>query len=72
MGAPVFRIEIPGGRPPSQLLEWLPSGGSPHLLDALGPSGWGSDPGSDGPGVGLLALEPESIILFDPQTGSRL
>ena len=24
MGAPVFRIEIPGGRPPSQLLEWLP------------------------------------------------
>ena len=62
MGAPVFRFEIPGGRPPSRMLEWLPGGGAPHLLDALGPSGWGSAPGTDGPGVGLLALEPEAVF----------
>ncbi len=31
-------------------------------MDALGPAGWGSCPGSDGPGTGLLALEPEVVF----------
>ena len=59
MDARVFRIEIPDGRPPSETLAALPPGGSPHLLDPLGPGGWGTGPGGDGPGIGLLALEPE-------------
>ncbi len=62
MYAPVFRIEIPRGRSPSALLATLPPGGSPHLLDALGPGGWGTGPGGDGLGVGLLALEPEIVF----------
>ena len=62
MDAAVIRIEMPGGRPPSLLLGALPPGGSPHLLDALGLAGWGTGPGGDGPGIGLLALEPEVVF----------
>ena len=62
MDAPVFRVEMPGGRSPSRLLAALPPGGSPHLLDALGPAGWGTGPGGEGPGVSLLALEPEIVF----------
>ena len=62
MEASIHRRAIPNALPPSQLLAGLPPGGSPHLLDALGPGGWGVGPGGDGPGVGLLALEPEIIF----------
>lgn len=62
MDAPVFRKEIPNGRPPSEMLASLPASGSPHLLDALGPAGWGTGPGGDGPGVGLLAIDPEVVF----------
>jgi para-aminobenzoate synthetase component 1 len=60
--APVFRKEIADGRPPAALLTGLADGGSPHLLDALGPAGWGTGPGEDGPGVGLLAVDPEVVF----------
>jgi anthranilate/para-aminobenzoate synthase component I len=60
--APVFRIAIPGGRPPWALLESLPPGRTPHLLDALGPGGWGVGPGGDGPGTSLLGLDPEVVF----------
>jgi hypothetical protein len=53
---------MPSGRPPWTLLAVLPPGGSPHLLDALGLGGWGARPGGDGPGTGLLALEPEIVF----------
>lgn len=62
MNAPVIRIEMPGGRPPSRVLTGLPAGGSPHLLDALGLEGWGTGPGGDGAAIGLLALEPEVVF----------
>ncbi len=59
MHAPVYRRSMPAGRAPWTLLGSLQPGVRPHLLDALGPGGWGSGPGGDGPGVSLLALDPE-------------
>jgi para-aminobenzoate synthetase component 1 len=53
---------MPSGRPPWTLLAALPPGGSPHLLDALGPGGWGVGPNGGGPGIGVLALEPEIVF----------
>ncbi len=59
---PVHRIELPRGRPPWTLLPWLPPGRSPHLLDSLGPGGWGAGFDPDAAGWSLLAFEPECVF----------
>jgi len=51
------RREIPGARPPHQLLQGLGRGA--RVLEACGARGWGTPPGGGGPGLNLLALEPE-------------
>ncbi len=58
MTAQAHRREIPDALPPSQLLAGLPADGSPHLLDALGPMGWGVEPGGSGGGASVLGFEP--------------
>jgi anthranilate/para-aminobenzoate synthase component I len=55
----LHRRSVADALPPSRLLAGLPPGGSPYLVDALGPGGWGVGPGGDGPGIGLLAVEPD-------------
>ena len=51
------RQEIPGARPPHQLVPGLGRGA--RALEACGPRGWGTPPGGRGPGLHLLALDPE-------------
>ena len=53
----LIQYEIPAAQPPHRLVARLGRGA--HVLEARGTHGWGTSAGGRGPGLHLLALDPE-------------